>query len=125
MARRDDGSKQAVSRAEFVAKVPEILTQIQNNLFAKALKYRQDNTVKIDSKKDFYDFFTPQNEKKPEIHGGFAMAHFDGSAEVEDMLRQDLKVTVRCIPLEGDGEEGVCPFSGRPSKQRVVFAKSY
>ena len=125
MARRDDGSKQAVSRSEFVAKVPEILTQIQNNLFAKALKYRQDNTVKIDSKKDFYDFFTPQNEKKPEIHGGFAMAHFDGSAEVEDMLRQDLKVTVRCIPLEGDGEEGVCPFSGRPSKQRVVFAKSY
>ncbi len=125
MARRDDGSKQAISRAEFVAKVPEILTQIQNNLFAKALKYRQDNTVKIDTKKDFYDFFTPQNEKKPEIHGGFAMAHFDGSAEVEDMLRQDLKVTVRCIPLEGDGEEGICPFSGRPSKQRVVFAKSY
>lgn len=125
MARRDDGSKQAVSRAEFAAKVPEILAQIQNNLFAKALKYRQDNTVKIDSKKDFYDFFTPQNEKKPEIHGGFAMAHFDGSAEVEDMLRQDLKVTVRCIPLESDGEEGVCPFSGRPSKQRVVFAKSY
>ncbi len=125
MARRDDGSKKSISRTEFVATVSDILTQIQNNLFARALKYREDNTVKIDSKQDFYDFFTPKNSKKPEIHGGFAMAHFDGSAEVEDMLRQDLKVTVRCIPLGGEKEEGVCPFSGRPSKQRVVFAKSY
>lgn len=125
MARRDDGSKKPIARAEFVASAPQILAQIQQNLFERALKYRAENTVKIDSKKDFYDFFTPQNEKKPEIHGGFALAHFDGSAEVEDMLRQDLKVTVRCIPLEGEEEEGVCPFSGRPSKKRVVFAKSY
>lgn len=125
MGRRDDGSKKAIPRAEFVATIPDILSEIQSNLLARALRYREENTVNIDSKDDFYSFFTPKNEAKPEIHGGFAMAHFDGSAEVEDMLRKDLKVTVRCIPLEGDDTPGVCPFSGRPSKKRVVFAKSY
>lgn len=125
VGRRDDGSKKSMPRAEFIATVAETLGEIQKNLFARALKYRGENTVKIDSKEDFYAFFTPKNEKKPEIHGGFALAHYDGSAEVEDMLRKDLKVTVRCIPLDAEEEDGVCIFTGKPSKRRVVFAKSY
>lgn len=125
MGRRDDGSKASIARGEFVAKLAEILKSIQDNLFNRALKYREDNTKVINSKEEFYAYFTPQNEAKPEIHGGFALAHYDGSAEVEEMLRRDLKVTVRCIPLEGDKSEGTCIFTGRPSKQRVVFAKSY
>lgn len=125
MGRRDDGSKASIARGEFVAKLAEILKSIQDNLFSRALKYREDNTKVINSKEEFYAYFTPQNETKPEIHGGFALAHYDGSAEVEEMLRRDLKVTVRCIPLEGDKSEGTCIFTGKPSKQRVVFAKSY
>lgn len=125
MGRRDDGSKASIARGEFVAKLAEILKSIQDNLFNRALKYREDNTKVINSKEEFYAYFTPQNETKPEIHGGFALAHYDGSAEVEEMLRRDLKVTVRCIPLEGDKSEGTCIFTGKPSKQRVVFAKSY
>ena len=125
MSRRDDGSKKGLPRAEFVAEAASILAEIQSAMFERAKKYRDENTVNIDTKDDFYKFFTPQNEAKPEIHGGFAMAHFDGSAEVEDMLRKDLKVTVRCVPLEGDKTPGICPFTGRPSRQRVVFAKSY
>lgn len=125
MGRRDDGSKASIARGEFVAKLAEILKSIQDNLFNRALKYREDNTKVINSKEEFYAYFTPQNEAKPEIHGGFALAHYDGSAEVEEMLRRDLKVTVRCIPLEGDKSEGTCIFTGKPSKQRVVFAKSY
>ena len=125
MGRRDDGSKASIARGEFVAKLAEILKSIQDNLFNRALKYREDNTKVINSKEEFYAYFTPQNETKPEIHGGFALAHYDGSAEVEEMLRRDLKVTVRCIPLEGDKSEGTCIFTGKHSKQRVVFAKSY
>ena len=68
---------------------------------------------------------TPQNEKKPEIHGGFAVANYDGSEEVEDMLRKDLKVTVRCIPLEGSEPDGNCIFTGKPAKYKAIFAKSY
>lgn len=68
-------------------------------------------------------FFTPKNAKKPEIHGGFAVAHYDGSREVEEALKNDLKVTVRCIPLEGGGK-GKCIFTGKEGI-KAVFAKSY
>lgn len=125
MGRRDDGSKTSIARAQFVETVADILKNIQDALFARALKYRQENTKIINSKEEFYAFFTPKNEAKPEIHGGFALAYYDGSAEVEEMLRRDLKVTVRCIPLEGDKTEGTCIFTGKPAKGRVVFAKSY
>ena len=99
---------------------------MQDNLFARAKKYRDENTTEISSKDDFYAYFTPKNEKKPEIHGGFAVADYDGSEEVEDMLRRDLRVTVRCIPLEGGEPKGEkCIFTGRPAKYRAIFAKSY
>ena len=124
-ARRDTGEKKAYSRAEFVASLPEILGKIQNNLFARAKKYRDDNTSEIKSREEFYSYFTPQNPKKPEIHGGFACANYDGSEDVEDMLRKDLKVTVRCIPLLGGEPDGNCIFTGKPAKYKAVFAKSY
>ena len=82
----------------------------------------------IDSKDDFYAYFTPPASKDPNeptpIHGGFALTHFGGDVEVEKKIKDDLGVTVRCIPL-ADGEPGVCPFSGKPSPKRVVWAKSY
>ena len=125
VARRDTDEKKSVSRDEFVANLPTLLQEIQDNLFARAKAYRDENTKVIASKDDFYAYFTPQNEKKPEIHGGFAVANYDGSEEVEDMLRKDLKVTVRCIPLEGGEPDGNCIFTGKPAKYKAIFAKSY
>ncbi len=125
IARRDTGEKKSLPRAEFLATVADTLAQIQGNLLARAKAYRDANTVEISSKDDFYAYFTPKNEKKPEIHGGFAVANYDGSAEIEDMLRKDLKVTVRCIPLEGGAPTGKCIFTGKNAKYRAVFAKSY
>jgi prolyl-tRNA synthetase len=86
---------------------------------------RDQHTIKIDSEQDFYAFFTPKNPNKPEIHGGFALAHFNGSPAVEEKLKNDLKVTVRCIPHDFEVEPGTCIFTGEPSRQRVIFAKAY
>lgn len=128
VGRRDTGTKTSVPRAEFVATLPQKLQEIQENLLARAKAFRAANTRKIDTKEDFYAFFTPQNKAKPEIHGGFALAHWNGSPEVEAQLKADLNVTIRCIPLdetEFPPEPGICPFTGEPSARRVVFAKSY
>ncbi len=119
VGRRDCDKKQAFKRNEFVENVSATLSEMQNGLYERALKRLHDNTKVITSKEDFYDYFA---DGKP---CGFALAHYNGSAEVEDMLRKDLKVTVRCIPFEGDKSEGTCIFTGQPSKQMVVFAKSY
>jgi prolyl-tRNA synthetase len=126
VSRRDQPvkSKESMSMEEFVKRAPEILGSVQKNLYERAKKFRDDNTRAIDSKKDFYDFFTPKNSAKPEIHGGFALAHWNGSREVEDEIKNDLKVTIRCIPL-GDGEAGRCIFTGEPSARRVIWAKAY
>lgn len=126
VARRDQEpkAKMFIPRAEFVATVGKILTDMQANLLNKARKYRDEHTRNIDSWDDFVSYFTPKNEDKPEIHGGFAMCHWSPGPEAQDKLK-DLKVTARCIPLTGDKENGKCLFSGRPSQQRVVFAKSY
>ena len=125
VARRDTGEKLAYPRTKFLEDVPDILQSIQDGLFNRAKAYRDANTVEISSKEDFYAYFTPKNEKKPEIHGGFAIADYNGSAEIEDMLRRDLKVTVRCIPLSGAVPKGKCIFTGENAKYRAVFAKSY
>ena len=126
VARRDEDKKTSVPRAEFIEKIGEILQSIQDNLFAREKKYSDENMVEMTSKEEFYKFFTPKNEKKPEIHGGFAIADYDGSEEVEDMLRKDLRVTVRCIPLDGGTPKSdKCIFTQRPAKYRAIFAKSY
>ena len=126
VSRRDQAikSKESMSIQEFAAGAPEILMSIQQNLYDRAKKFQEANTRVIESKKEFYDFFTARNANKPEIHGGFALAHWNGSHEVEEQIKNDLKVTIRVIPF-GDGEPGHCIFTGAPSRQRVVWAKSY
>ena len=127
VARRDRGAKEKafVPNAEFVDQAAAILEEMQAGLLAKATAYRDANTVKIDTKEEFYAFFTAQNPNKPEIHGGFALAHWNGSREVEEKIKDDLKVTIRCIPFDGLEEAGQCILTGEPSQRRVVWAKSY
>jgi prolyl-tRNA synthetase len=127
VARRDKGPKERYnqSRAEFVAKLPEVLADIQNNLFARAKAFRDQNTVRIDSKEEFYRFFTQKNADKPEIHAGFALCHYSGDSKVEEQIRADLGVTIRCIPLDAPEEKGTCVITGKPSDRRVIFAKAY
>ncbi|MHC4402047.1 MAG: proline--tRNA ligase [Planctomycetota bacterium] len=127
IGRRDRPPKQRESmpRGRFVATFTEQLDEIQKVMLDRARAFREENTVRIDSKDEFYDYFTPANDEKPEIHGGFALAHFCGEDEVEERVKEDLQVTIRCIPSEGEPEPGVCPFTGRPSPRRVVFAKAY
>src|SRR5437588_1460492 len=126
VSRRDQPikSKQSMTTQEFAASATEILMSIQQTLYDRAKKFQRENTRFIESKKEIYDFFTAKNANKPEIHGGFALSHWNGSREVEEQIKNDLKVTIRVIPL-GDGEPGHCIFTGAPSRQRVVWAKSY
>ncbi len=127
VSRRDQGikAKKSVPTEELVRRAPEILMSIQNNLYERAAKFRDEYTRVIDSKKEFYDFFTPANFEKPEIHGGFALAHWNGSREIEEQIKNDLKVTIRVIPLDDSAEHGECIFTGKPSSRRVVWAKAY
>ena len=126
VSRRDQPvkAKEFLPAAEFAARAVELLDSIQQSLLDRAREFRDANTRAIDSKDDFYDFFTPKSVNKPEIHGGFALAHWNGSREVEERIKTDLKVTIRCIPFDS-AEPGTCPFTGEPSPQRVVWAKSY
>ena len=127
VARRDTPpkSKAFMPLGEFASCAPGILEDIQHALLARATEYRDANTVKIDTKEEFYDFFTAKNANKPEIHGGFVLAHWNGSAEVEAKIKEDLKVTIRCIPFNAPEEVGKCVLTGEPSQRRVVWAKSY
>jgi prolyl-tRNA synthetase len=127
VGRRDkvDEKRVSVPREEFIRNFVGQLDDMQANLYARALQLRQANTVRLDTKEDFYEFFTPKNSGKPEVHGGFAYTHFSGDADVSAKIREDLSVTVRCIPLDNDVEPGTCPFSGKPSPRRVIWAKSY
>ncbi len=125
-ARRDEGSrgKHDETFDAFVAKAPQLLTEIQAALYDRAKAFRAEHTERIDSHDDFVSFFTPKNKKKPEAHGGFALCHWSGEAEAEELAKK-MKVTIRCIPLDAEQEEGTCVLTGKPSKRRVVFAKSY
>lgn len=127
LSRRDKPHKEKafVPMADLPGQIETILTEIQDGLLAKATAFRDSQMVKIDSKEAFYEFFTPKNANKPEIHGGFALSHWNGSAAVEEQVKTDLKVTIRCLPFEDSPEAGTCIFTGEPSKQRVVWAKSY
>lgn len=130
VARRDKGAKEKeFLPAETLAEqVPKLLAEIQQNLFNRALTFRREHTREIDTKEEFYAYFTPKNPNKPEIHGGFALTHWNGSAEVEEKIKEELKVTIRCIPEESDEfpmKSGICPFTGEPSARRVIFGKAY
>jgi prolyl-tRNA synthetase len=124
VARRDTGAKEKTPRDAFVAGVPATLAAMQKNLFDRALAMREANTQTIDTLDDFRAYFTPKNEKDPEIHGGFALCHWHDDPAVDALLKE-LKVTIRCIPLDGADEPGKCVITGQPSSKRVVFAKAY
>jgi prolyl-tRNA synthetase len=127
VGRRDLGrqNRKSVSVDEFVSTVTDQLDEMQKNLYDRALTFQKENTRHIDSKADFQAYFTPRDKDRPEIHGGFAMSHWCGSAEVEKEISNEYGVSIRCIPFDSEDGEGTCIFTGKPSKRRVVFAKSY
>ncbi len=127
VGRRDRGTrdKESIRRDEFVKTIVSILDEIQRNLFDRALQFREENSVRIGSKDDFYAFFTPRNPTKPEIHGGFVLAHWCGGPACEEKIKEDLSVTIRCIPFSDETEAGTCVICGDESSKRVVFAKAY
>jgi prolyl-tRNA synthetase len=127
VGRRDKAhaDRDSIKREQFVADIIDMLDEIQNNLFERALSYRTDHTVTIDDQKAFYDFFKPQNADKPEIHGGFALSSWCGAETCESKIKDDLTVTIRCIPLENHSDSGPCICCGKPGNHRVVFAKAY
>jgi len=127
VGRRDRAvnAKTSLGRRQFLDTVCEILDDIQHNLFERASAFRKRHTLPVDDRREFYDFFTSANPERPEIHGGFALSHWCGAADCEARIKEDLRVTIRCIPLENQDAAGNCICCGKPSPQRVVFAKAY
>ncbi len=116
VARRDTLTKETIAIEGIDAYVAELLEAIQQNIYAKALKMRQDKTQTVDS----YEEFKVKIEE-----GGFILAHWDGTSETEELIKAETKATIRCIPLEGDKTPGKCMVTGKPSAQRVLFARAY
>lgn len=117
IARRDTLSKESIEQTAVVEKVMNLLEEIQENLYEKAIKFRAEHTTIVDT----FDEFKNAIENK----GGFVSAHWDGTAETEEKIKELTKATIRCIPNDSELEDGVCVLSGKPSKQRVLFAKAY
>ena len=117
LARRDTLTKQVVDLENLTATVKTLINEIQTALFQKALDFRADHITQVDT----FDVFKTVLEEKT----GFISAHWDGTTETEDKIKELTKATIRCIPIDSKLEDGVCMFSGKPSKQRVLFAKAY
>ena len=117
VARRDTKEKVSVPREGIALYIKDLLEEIQQNLFQKAVDFRTENTHVVD---DYETFKTILEEK-----GGFVMAHWDGTEETELKIKEETKATIRCIPIDGELEGGKCVYSGNDSVQRVVFAKAY
>ena len=117
LARRDLLTKEVVPLTELNDKIEVLLKEIQDSLFNKALAFRDSHITEVDI---FEEFKTVLETKT-----GFISAHWDGTNETEDKIKELTKATIRCIPLEGKIEAGVCVYSGKPSKRRVLFAKAY
>jgi prolyl-tRNA synthetase len=125
VARRDvAGKPEPIATGELVTNIARTLGTVQQSLFDRAARLREDASVRIDTLKEFEAFFTPKDEERPEIHGGLAYSHFVDSAEMDEKLKA-LKVTARCIPLDAEEEPGKCIFTGRAANRRGVFAKAY
>jgi prolyl-tRNA synthetase len=122
---RPHREKKSIQRDQFVKNLNALLDDIQDTLFESARNHMTSHTVTIDGKKDFYGFFTAENIEKPEIHGGFALSHWCGDPACETKMKEDLSATIRCIPFDGQDETGTCVCCGKPSQERVVFAKAY
>jgi prolyl-tRNA synthetase len=116
VARRDNLTKESRAIEGVVDHIKTLLDEIQSNIYQRALKFREDNTFKVDT----WDDFKSQIEL-----GGFILAHWDGTAETEEKIKDETKATIRCIPLDAVEEDGKCVYSGAPSKRRVIFARAY
>lgn len=114
--RRDTKEKMSIPLEGIEKYIKDLLPKMQQNIFDKALAYRQSVTREVNS----YDEFKEEIEK-----GGFLLCHWDGTPETEEKIKEETKATIRCIPLDGDKTPGKCMVTGRPSAQRVVFARAY
>ncbi|GET25792.1 proline--tRNA ligase [Prolixibacter sp. NT017] len=117
VARRDTLEKSVQSLEDIDQYVDDLLVEIQNNIYRKAWKFREESTVKVDTYEEFKEVLNTK--------GGFILAHWDGTSETETRIKEETKATIRCIPFEGEEEEGVCMVTGKPSKRRVLFALAY
>ncbi len=117
VARRDTKEKMSLSLDNLAISIQELLDTIQQNMYNKALQYRSEHYTKVDSWEAFQEVLKTK--------GGFVAAHWDGTSETEEKIKELTKATIRCIPLNNPPEEGVCVFTGAPSKQRVLFAVAY
>ncbi|MDG1396754.1 MAG: proline--tRNA ligase [Polaribacter sp.] len=116
IARRDTFEKKSINQSDAPSYIENLLNEIQENLYNKAVNYRKENTTKVDDFKEF---------KKAIKKGGFVSAHWDGTGETEDRIKEYTKATIRCIPNDAIEEEGICVLTGKPSSKRVLFAKAY
>ena len=116
VARRDTKEKQTLPLENIVEKIAALLTQIQENIYERAMQFRAANTFSVDT----YEAFKLQLDK-----GGFILAHWDGTSETEDKIKEETKATIRCIPLDAPREDGICIYSGKASEKRVLFARAY
>ena len=117
IARRDTSEKAPTGFTDIPAKVLELLFDIQEGLYKRALDFRNKSVHRVD---DYEEFKKVLDEK-----GGFVNAHWDGTAETEKLIKEETKATIRCIPLDNPKEDGKCIKTGKPSTQRVLFARSY
>ncbi len=117
IARRDTQSKETINKDELMDKIVFLLDDIQENIYNKALTFRDEKITQVNSYEEFKEVL--------EDKGGFLSAHWDGTAETEKLIKEETTATIRCIPLDSPLEEGVCIYSGKPSTQRVLFAKAY
>jgi len=117
VARRDTMSKEIIDISNTTSHLNRLMSEIQKNIFAKSLQFRNKNTYKVDTWDEFRDSI--------QTRGGFIQAHWDGTAETEEKIKNETKASIRIIPVEDTGEEGKCVYSGKPSKQRVIFARAY
>ena len=122
MGRRDQAKSVGIDRSELVSAIGEILSDIQQTLYDRALKLREDNTVTITNEADFRAFFTSKDEDS--IHGGFAYCHFADEDSIEPLLKE-LKVTIRCVPRDNNDTPGTCFATGKPAAKQAIFAKAY
>jgi prolyl-tRNA synthetase len=117
VARRDTLVKQTVSQDDVVDFVANLLVEIQENMFNKAVSFRKEHTTEVNTFEEFKEVINTK--------GGFVSAHWDGTSETEDRIKELTKATIRCIPINNKMEEGTCVFTGKKSIQRVLFAKAY
>jgi prolyl-tRNA synthetase len=117
VARRDTKAKQVLRIEQAVTEISKLLEEMQKNIYDRALKFRNENTSRVDTFEEFKNILDGK--------GGFVMAHWDGTAETEAKIKEETKATIRCIPLEVKEEAGFCVYSGKPSAGRVLFARAY